>query len=78
MKNDNVFNTKSSSTSNYIGFNFKQTLFKNANTRKALSLVLDRKSLTKNILQDGSNAATGLINKDVFTNTKTNKDFDGL
>ncbi|QEA30769.1 peptide ABC transporter substrate-binding protein [Secundilactobacillus malefermentans] len=75
MKNDKGFNTKSSSTSNYIGFNFNQTLFKNANTRKALSLVLDRKSLTKNILQDGSNAATGLINKDVFTNTKTNKDF---
>lgn len=75
LKNNKGFTSKSSSTAIYMGYNFKQKLFKNANVRKALSLVTNRKSLTKDVLQDGSTPATGLISNNVFTNAKTKTDF---
>ena len=45
----------------YIQFNLIKEATKNVNIRKAIQLALDPKVLTLNVLNDGSEAATGLI-----------------
>ncbi len=46
----------------------------NVNLRKAISLALNRKQLVKNVLSDGSRAATGVIPKGLAKNPKTKAD----
>ena len=41
----------------------------------ALSLAIDRKTLTKKVFGDGSNVPTGFVASDLATNPKTGKDF---
>ncbi|WP_057865031.1 peptide ABC transporter substrate-binding protein [Lentilactobacillus diolivorans] len=69
------FNSKPSSTVNYLGYNFKTKTLKNAKLREALSLIINRKSLTSRVLQDGSTQATDIIAKGIFSNPKTRTDF---
>lgn len=59
----------------YLDFNFKHKVTANANVRKAISLVMNRKQLTKNVLSDGSVAAEGFVPAKFATNPQTNVDF---
>ncbi|MBK0348314.1 peptide ABC transporter substrate-binding protein [Aerococcaceae bacterium zg-ZJ1578] len=47
----------------------------NENLRKALSYVIDRQTLTKNILSGGAEAVKGLVPQNVVFNTVTGKDY---
>lgn len=60
---------------NYIYFNSKHTTTANENFRKAVSMVIDRKTLANNVLQDGSTASTNIVPKDYAKNPTNGKDF---
>nr|WP_308440898.1 peptide ABC transporter substrate-binding protein [Secundilactobacillus yichangensis] len=60
---------------NYIYFNSKRPATANENFRKAISMVIDRKALANNVLQDGSTAATNIVPKDYAKNPTNGKDF---
>lgn len=64
------------STSAYLELNqAKVPAFKNEKIRQALSLAIDRKQLTDNVLQDGSTPATGFIPTNIAKNPSTGEDF---
>lgn len=71
--NKDVVMRKGSSTK-YLVPNFNQTL-KDEKLRLAISQVIDRKSLAKNVLGDGSIASIGLIPQGLMSNPKTGQDF---
>ncbi|WP_196246266.1 peptide ABC transporter substrate-binding protein [Lacticaseibacillus zhaodongensis] len=48
---------------------------RNENIRQALSIILDRKSFVKNGLDDGSQAAKGMVSRGMASDPKTGKDF---
>ncbi|GAK47856.1 ABC-type oligopeptide transport system, periplasmic component [Secundilactobacillus oryzae JCM 18671] len=54
----------------------KVKAFKNVNIRKAFSLAIDRKQLTKNVLQDGSEPSNGFVPAGMGNNPKTGEAFD--
>ncbi|MBF2418266.1 peptide ABC transporter substrate-binding protein [Listeria innocua] len=53
----------------------KKTPLANENLRKALSLAVDKESLTKKILADGSKAIYGYVPEKFVTNPETGEDF---
>ena len=57
-------------------WNQKRTLTKNADLRRAVSYALNRQSLVKNVLKDGSVAATSLVPTGNTKNPTTGKDFN--
>lgn len=73
QNNPNVVMRKGSSTK-YLVTNFNQAL-KNEDLRVAISQVIDRKSLAKNVLGDGSIASIGLIPQGLMRNPTTGEDF---
>lgn len=60
---------------NYIYFNNKKKATANENLRHAISLVIDRQSLAKNVLQDGSIGATNIVPKNYAKDPSNGKDF---
>ncbi|UQS81778.1 peptide ABC transporter substrate-binding protein [Bombilactobacillus folatiphilus] len=58
----------------YLEFNTKRKLFSNEKIRQAMSMAMDRKQLTNNVLQDKSVPATGFVPTG-FSNPQTGKDF---
>nr|WP_282801322.1 peptide ABC transporter substrate-binding protein [Secundilactobacillus kimchicus] len=72
--NKNMVVTKNG-RNNYIYFNSKKKAPANENFRKAISMVIDRKQLAENVLQDGSSASTNIVPKDYATNPTNGKDF---
>lgn len=60
---------------NYIYFNSKRPTTANENFRKAISMVIDRKALANNVLQDGSTPSTNIVPKDYAKNPTNGKDF---
>lgn len=54
----------------------KVKAFKNVNVRKAFSLAINRKQLTKNVLQDGSEPSKGFVPAGMGNNPKTGEAFD--
>ncbi|WP_268913529.1 peptide ABC transporter substrate-binding protein [Lentilactobacillus sp. SPB1-3] len=54
----------------------KVKAFKNLDIRKAFSLAIDRKQLTKDVLQDGSEPAKGFVPANMGNNPKTGQAFD--
>lgn len=60
---------------NYIYFNSKRKTTANENFRKAISMVIDRKQLANNVLQDGSTASTNIVPKNYAKNPTNGKDF---
>lgn len=54
----------------------KVAAFKNLKIRKAISLAINRKALTQNVLQDGSVALKGFVPAGMGNNPKTKKAFD--
>ncbi|MGV0167987.1 peptide ABC transporter substrate-binding protein [Furfurilactobacillus sp. WILCCON 0119] len=75
-KNDKSYKYYQGSTSTYMELNeAKVPAFKNEKIRQALSLAVDRKQMVDNVLQDGSQPATGLIPSKLAKNPKTGADF---
>lgn len=60
----------------FMPWNQKRTLTKNADLRRAVSYALNRQSLVKNVLKDGSVAATSLVPTGNTKNPTTGKDFN--
>ncbi len=61
-KNSSEFHSQKQASTFYIELNEKKDpIFKNANIRKALSLVIDRDQFTKDTLGDGSTSAQGIV-----------------
>ncbi|WP_207695864.1 hypothetical protein DOK67_0001419 [Enterococcus sp. DIV0212c] len=75
-KNDPDFQNQNDTKMGYLRFNQGQgKLLENLDLRKAISLAIDRDTFVKNILGDGSIAATGFIPQNFVQNPKTGEDF---
>ncbi|EHO52106.1 ABC transporter, substrate-binding protein, family 5 [Lentilactobacillus kisonensis F0435] len=60
----------------YLEFNQRtRPAFKNKALRQAFSYAMDRQSLTKNVLADGSVPAQGFVTQGLASNPKTGEDF---
>lgn len=55
------FNQQTEASCFYLAFNEDVEIFKNTNVRKAFQMGFDRKSMVNDIINDGSNPATGLV-----------------
>lgn len=60
----------------FMPWNNQRTLTKNADLRRAVSSALNRNSLVKNVLKDGSTAATSLVPTGNTKNPETGQDFN--
>ncbi|AVK64154.1 peptide ABC transporter substrate-binding protein [Lactobacillus sp. CBA3606] len=60
----------------FMPWNQRRTVTKNVDLRRAVSYALNRQSLVKNVLKDGSTAATSLVPTGNTTNPTTGKDFN--
>ncbi|AVK61593.1 peptide ABC transporter substrate-binding protein [Lactobacillus sp. CBA3605] len=60
----------------FMPWNQRRTVTKNADLRRAVSYALNRQSLVKDVLKDGSTAATSLVPTGNTTNPTTGKDFN--
>lgn len=81
LKNSKEFKQYPYSYVAFLKYNFKdknadnQKALNNVNIRKALSLALDRKVLTKNVFGDGSSVPTGFVATGLANNPTTGEDF---
>ncbi len=60
-QSDPGYVASATSTSAFLGYNQTKPAFANQKVREAISLVINREALAKNVLADGSTAATGLV-----------------
>lgn len=60
----------------FLIWNAKRKATNNTNLRRAISYVINRKTLVKNVLKDGSVPAKSMVTQGDFTNPKTGKDFN--
>ena len=80
-KNSSEFKQYPYSYVAFLAYNFNATnaankkALNNQNIRRALSLVLDRKVLTKKVFGDGSQVPTGFVANDLAKNPQTGVDF---
>lgn len=76
MSNDPEYVVEMQGSTFYIEMNQREedSPFHNANLRRAISYAVDRETFAKNILANGSTAATGLVPKDLAFN-EDGKDF---
>lgn len=75
-KNNKAFVKYSEGQTAYLAMNFKKgKSTANVNARKAISLVINRKTLTSKVLADGSTPATGFMPANFVKNPKTGTDF---
>ncbi|GAA3602739.1 peptide ABC transporter substrate-binding protein [Secundilactobacillus similis DSM 23365 = JCM 2765] len=64
-----------SGETDYIAYNYRTKALRNANIRKAISLTINRKSLTKNVLKNGAKAPYGIAPEAMSKNPSNGKDF---
>lgn len=69
-----VLHQETTPTIGYVSINNKRTLTKNRHLRLALAQAFNKKSLTKNVLKDGSVPLNGLIPAN-FADSPTGKDY---
>lgn len=75
-KNDPDFQNQNDTKMGYLRFNQGQEkILENVNLRKAISLAIDRDTFVKNVLGDGSIAATGFVPQNFVQNPETGEDF---
>ena len=80
-KNSSEFKQYPYSYVAFLAYNFNATnaankkVLNNQNIRRALSLALDRKVLTKKVFGDGSQVPTGFVANDLAKNPQTGVDF---
>lgn len=75
-KNKSEMKTTLKNTTVFLRLNQKNEILRNENARQALSLAIDKKSLTNQILNNGSIPSDGLVPKGL-TKNKEGKDFKG-
>lgn len=77
MANDPELVIEKLASSFYLEMNQREenSVFRNANLRKALSYSIDRLAMSRDILGDGSVPARGLIPSDMSVNPTSGKDF---
>lgn len=64
-----------SGETDYLAYNFRSKAMRNANIRKAISLVINRRSLTQNVLKNGSKVPYGLAPEEISKNPSNGADF---
>lgn len=64
-----------SGETDYVAYNYRTKALRNANIRKAISLTINRKSLTKNVLKNGAKVPYGIAPEAMSKNPSTGKDF---
>ncbi|EOI20915.1 TraC protein [Enterococcus faecalis EnGen0248] len=76
-KDNKEFSTTLMANTMYLELNQreKNSILKNKNVRKAISYAIDRSKYAKNILDNGSISAMGVVAKDVAFDPSTKKDF---
>lgn len=75
--NSKNLNTHLISRMAFLEFNYKKSATSNENLSKAISLLLDRKTMTSKVLADGSVPALNMVPKGDSTDTANGKDFAG-
>lgn len=75
LKNKKSLTNLPTSSSYYLSLNQKMKLFKNLKIREAISMAVNRKTLTKQVLGDGSFSNGSFVSKGLAVNPKTGKDF---
>ena len=77
MANDEAYLTIPEASTFYLEFNQKdeKSPYRNANLRKAISYAINRDSLAKQVLANGSIATTNLMPEKFIYDPKTKKDF---
>lgn len=78
-QNDDDYTTEKEAFVYYLKFNQKQagksTLFANENARKAFALSVDKESLVKTVMGNGSTALNGFVPSEFTFNPDTKEDF---
>ncbi|MFP7306126.1 peptide ABC transporter substrate-binding protein [Enterococcus faecalis] len=76
-KDNREFSTTLMANTMYLELNQreKNSILQNKNVRKAISYAIDRSNYAKNILDNGSISAMGVVAKDVAFDPRTKKDF---
>ncbi|MBC2261636.1 peptide ABC transporter substrate-binding protein [Listeria sp. FSL L7-0091] len=78
-QNDDDYTTEKEAFIYYLKFNQKQagksTLFANENARKAFALSVDKESLVKTVMGNGSTAINGFVPAEFTFNPETKEDF---
>ncbi|HAP5343198.1 TPA: peptide ABC transporter substrate-binding protein, partial [Enterococcus faecalis] len=76
-KDNKEFSTTLMANTMYLELNQreKNSILQNKNVRKAISYAIDRSNYAKNILDNGSISAVGVVAKDVAFDPSTKKDF---
>ncbi len=76
FKNNKGFRKYVGGSTIYMEMNQKHNkLLKNANIRKALSLMINKQDIANKVLKDGSTAPEGFVSTNLFQNPKTKADF---
>lgn len=77
--NDSAYTSALDSWVHYLNFNQekggKETVFANANIRKAMSLAIDKNNITEDILKNGSQVLNGYIPSEFVSHPETKVDF---
>lgn len=74
-KNNKGYLSYASGETDYLAYNYRSKAMRNENIRKAISLTINRKSLTQDVLKNGSKVPYGLAPEDISKNPATGKDF---
>lgn len=75
LKNNKALTNLPTSSSYYLSLNQKMKLFKNLKIREAISMAVNRNTLTNKVLGDGSFDNGSFVSKGLAVNPKTGKDF---
>lgn len=75
MKSDKGYLTYPSGETDYLAYNFRSKAMRNVNIRKAISLAINRKTLTNDVLKNGSKVPYGLAPEQISKNPSTGTDF---
>lgn len=73
--NNSAMTTTLNSSMRFLEFNDKRSVTHNTKVRQAFSYIVNRKQVTQNVLQDGSQSAKSLIPYGDGDNPKTGQDF---
>lgn len=75
--NDPAYTSFKEASTSYLELNQRDadSPFKNANLRKAISYAINRESIVKQVLGDGSVVSTSLVPADMSSNPETDEDF---
>lgn len=74
-RDDPTFVAEKPAQTIFLGYNQTKKIYQNKKIRQAISLLIDREMITKQVLGNGIKPATGLIFHGLYANPKTKEDF---